>query len=96
MKGTAGTQVFVFSVIIEHPSNYRFNLIGFSKNVSKWMSKVTLADEQKCHEAIEWISRLSADGNTCTLQAIQVTFINGFAHENDLLLQCKHLPLQAH
>ena len=61
------------------------------------MSKVTLADEQKCHEAIEWISRLSADGNTCTLQAIQVTFINGFrmTYENDLLLQCNHLPLQA-
>ena len=56
------------------------------------MSKVTLADEQKCHEAIEWISRLSADGNTCTLQAIQVTFIKGF----DLLLQCNHVPLQAH
>jgi len=47
-------------------------MIGFSKNVSKWMSKIALADEEKCHEAIEWISRLSADGNTCTLQAIQV------------------------
>lgn len=39
------------------------------------MSKVTLANEQKCHEAIEWISRLSADGNTCTLQAIQVYIV---------------------
>lgn len=47
-------------------------MIGFSRSVQKWMSKITLAEEQRCHEAIEWISRLSADGNTCTLQAIQV------------------------
>jgi len=57
-----------------YPQKVRFNLIGFSKNVTKWMGKVTLAEEQRCHEAIEWISRLSADGNTCTLQAIQAAF----------------------
>ncbi|KAF6019954.1 VWA3A [Bugula neritina] len=57
-----------------YPQKVRFNMIGFSKNVSKWMSKIALADEEKCHEAIEWISRLSADGNTCTLQAIQTAF----------------------
>lgn len=51
----------------------RFNLIGFSKSVVKWMGKATLADEQNCHQAIEWISRLGADGNTCTLEAIQVS-----------------------
>ena len=60
-------------------------MIGFSKNVTKWMSRVTLADEERCHEAIEWISRLSADGNTCTLQAIQVALI--------LIINCKTIEV---
>ena len=28
--------------------------------------------EENCHKAIEWVSQLQANGNTCTLDALKV------------------------
>jgi hypothetical protein len=50
----------------------RFNLIAFSRACVTWQSNLVDSTEENCHEAAQWISQLTADGNTCTLEALQV------------------------
>jgi len=58
----------------------RFNLIGFSRMCTSWKSGLVDSTEDNCHDAAQWISALVADGNTCTLQALQVPLYHAFLH----------------
>lgn len=50
----------------------RFNMIRFSSDLEKWKENIVDSNETNCHEAIAWIESLNAEGNTCTLTALQV------------------------
>ena len=50
-----------------------FNLVRFSKNCEQWRPLLAESTEENCHDAVRWISALVANGNTCTLQALEVT-----------------------
>lgn len=49
-----------------------FNLVHFSKNCEQWRPNLAEPTEENCHDAVRWISTLVANGNTCTLQALEV------------------------
>jgi len=57
----------------------RFNLIAFSRSCSSWKTGLVDPTEENCHDAAQWIAGLVADGNTCTLEALQVV-VNWFCH----------------
>ncbi|XP_013421396.1 von Willebrand factor A domain-containing protein 3A [Lingula anatina] len=52
----------------------KFNLIRFSHTCEKWEEKMVDATESACHDAIRWVSKLVASGNTCTLDALDRAF----------------------
>ncbi|ESO87152.1 hypothetical protein LOTGIDRAFT_107324, partial [Lottia gigantea] len=54
--------------------NIQFNLISFSGNCETWRDCIQVANEENCHDAVEWASVLTAEGNTCTLEALQLAF----------------------
>jgi len=49
-----------------------FNLIAFSRSCNSWQTGLVESTEENCHDAAQWITGLVADGNTCTLEALQV------------------------
>ena len=49
-----------------------FNLVHFSKNCERWRPNLVEPTEENCHDAVHWVSTLVANGNTCTLQALEV------------------------
>ncbi|KAK2189215.1 hypothetical protein NP493_113g03015 [Ridgeia piscesae] len=51
-----------------------FNLVRFSKNCEQWRPQLAESTEENCHDAVRWISALVANGNTCTLQALELAF----------------------
>ncbi|KAI0236056.1 von Willebrand factor A domain-containing protein 3A [Lamellibrachia satsuma] len=51
-----------------------FNLVHFSKNCEQWRPNLAEPTEENCHDAVRWISTLVANGNTCTLQALELAF----------------------
>ncbi|ELU05822.1 hypothetical protein CAPTEDRAFT_167235 [Capitella teleta] len=52
----------------------KFNLVGFSKSCEQWQSCMVEPTEDNCHDAIKWLSLLIPNGNTCTLEALQMAF----------------------
>ncbi|XP_067671399.1 von Willebrand factor A domain-containing protein 3A-like [Haliotis asinina] len=57
-----------------HRLRIKFNLISFSGTCSKWRSCIQEPTEENCHDAVKWTSKLVAEGNTCTLEALQLAF----------------------
>ncbi|CAG5136343.1 unnamed protein product, partial [Candidula unifasciata] len=57
-----------------HQQNIRFNLISFSGSCSVWKDAIQTPSEANCHDAIRWIFHMQAGGNTCTLDALRLTF----------------------
>ncbi|PVD38341.1 hypothetical protein C0Q70_00953 [Pomacea canaliculata] len=51
-----------------------FNIIQFSGSCKKWRNTIQPATESNCHDAVRWTSMLTANGNTCTLEALQLAF----------------------
>nr|KAG5713595.1 hypothetical protein BaRGS_024643 [Batillaria attramentaria] len=51
-----------------------FNIIQFSGACSKWRDSIQAPTEDNCHDAVRWTSQFAANGNTCTLEALQLAF----------------------
>lgn len=54
-----------------------FNIIQFSGSTSKWRDSIQPPTEENCHDAVRWTSKFTANGNTCTLEALQLAFEDG-------------------
>ena len=59
-----------------HKHRVSFNLICFSKSCEKWQEECVASTEENCHNAVKWVSSLTSHGNTCTLEALQVSIIS--------------------
>ncbi|KAH9491872.1 von Willebrand factor A domain-containing protein 3A [Bulinus truncatus] len=57
-----------------HKQKIHFNLISFSGSCCVWRDAIQPPTEANCHDAIRWVSLLKPNGNTCTLEALQVQF----------------------
>ncbi|XP_059162068.1 von Willebrand factor A domain-containing protein 3A-like [Physella acuta] len=57
-----------------HKLDVSFNLISFSSKCLVWRDAVQKPTEKNCHDAIRWVSELLPNGNTCTLEALQLAF----------------------
>ncbi|XP_035404869.2 von Willebrand factor A domain-containing protein 3A [Cygnus atratus] len=49
----------------------RFNLLRFSENTECWREYLVQATDKTCHDAVQWVSKFHAHGNTCILMALQ-------------------------
>ena len=49
-----------------------FSMMKFSTEPELWNSSLVEPNEEKCKEAIEWISEFEAYGGTCTIDALRV------------------------
>ncbi|XP_076458970.1 von Willebrand factor A domain-containing protein 3A-like isoform X2 [Babylonia areolata] len=52
----------------------QFNIIQFSGGCQKWRDSIQSPSEENCHDAVAWASHFVANGNTCTLEALQLAF----------------------
>ena len=69
---------------------YSFNLIRFSKDTEKWQPSLVEPTDSNCKDAAQWVSQLVANGNTCTLEALQVCLILQDLFSKDRLLSYLH------
>ncbi|KFQ99788.1 von Willebrand factor A domain-containing protein 3A, partial [Nipponia nippon] len=49
----------------------RFNLLRFAENTESWKECLVEATDETCHDAVQWVSKFHAHGNTCILMALQ-------------------------
>ncbi|XP_054699454.1 von Willebrand factor A domain-containing protein 3A isoform X2 [Grus americana] len=49
----------------------RFNLLRFAENTDSWKEHLVEATDENCHDAVQWVSKFHAHGNTCILTALQ-------------------------
>ncbi|KFV56560.1 von Willebrand factor A domain-containing protein 3A, partial [Tyto alba] len=49
----------------------RFNLLRFAENTESWKECLVEATDETCHDAVQWVSKFHAHGNTCILTALQ-------------------------
>ncbi|KFZ68142.1 von Willebrand factor A domain-containing protein 3A, partial [Podiceps cristatus] len=49
----------------------RFNLLRFAENTESWRECLVEATDETCHDAVQWVSKFHAYGNTCILTALQ-------------------------
>ncbi|KAM9372601.1 von Willebrand factor A domain-containing protein 3A [Phaethornis superciliosus] len=49
----------------------RFNLLRFAENAESWKQCLVEATDEMCHDAVQWVSKFHAYGNTCILTALQ-------------------------
>ncbi|KAM6245004.1 von Willebrand factor A domain-containing protein 3A isoform 4-T4 [Spheniscus humboldti] len=49
----------------------RFNLLRFAENTEIWKECLVEATDETCHDAVQWVSKFHAHGNTCILMALQ-------------------------
>ncbi|XP_071616839.1 von Willebrand factor A domain-containing protein 3A isoform X2 [Heliangelus exortis] len=49
----------------------RFNLLRFAENAESWKQCLVEATDETCHDAVQWVSKFHAHGNTCILTALQ-------------------------
>ncbi|KAF6272538.1 von Willebrand factor A domain containing 3A [Rhinolophus ferrumequinum] len=51
-----------------------FNLISFAEDLQPWRDALVETTDAACHEAMQWVTRLHAEGSTSTLQALLKAF----------------------
>ncbi|XP_060028816.1 von Willebrand factor A domain-containing protein 3A isoform X2 [Erinaceus europaeus] len=51
-----------------------FNLIGFAEGLQPWRDTLVETTDEVCHEAMQWVTRLHAQGSTSILQALLKAF----------------------
>ncbi|XP_052568581.1 modulator of smoothened protein isoform X16 [Peromyscus californicus insignis] len=51
-----------------------FNLLSFAKDLKPWQNTLVETTESACHEAMQWVTRLQAHGNTSFLSALMKAF----------------------
>ncbi|KAM9290621.1 von Willebrand factor A domain-containing protein 3A [Morus bassanus] len=49
----------------------RFNLLRFAENTESWKGYLVEATDETCHDAVQWVSKFRAHGNTSILMALQ-------------------------
>ncbi|XP_019368393.1 PREDICTED: von Willebrand factor A domain-containing protein 3A isoform X2 [Gavialis gangeticus] len=52
----------------------RFNLLRFAEDTEAWQECLVEATDETCHDAVQWVSKFQAHGNTCILKALQKAF----------------------
>lgn len=57
-----------------HKYKIRFNLVQFSRSCERWQRALVDPTDDNCREAVQWVAQLTASGNTCTLEALQMAF----------------------
>ncbi|XP_065268480.1 von Willebrand factor A domain-containing protein 3A [Emys orbicularis] len=55
-------------------NNARFNLLRFAEDIDTWQEFLVEATDETCHDAVQWVSKFQAHGNTCVLKALQKAF----------------------
>ncbi|XP_065416052.1 von Willebrand factor A domain-containing protein 3A isoform X3 [Chrysemys picta bellii] len=55
-------------------NNARFNLLKFADDIDTWQEFLVEATDETCHDAVQWVSKFQAHGNTCVLKALQKAF----------------------
>uniref|UniRef100_A0A8C3I458 von Willebrand factor A domain containing 3A n=1 Tax=Chrysemys picta bellii TaxID=8478 RepID=A0A8C3I458_CHRPI len=55
-------------------NNARFNLLKFAEDIDTWQEFLVEATDETCHDAVQWVSKFQAHGNTCVLKALQKAF----------------------
>ncbi|CAH6793035.1 Vwa3a [Phodopus roborovskii] len=51
-----------------------FNLLSFAKDLKPWQNTLVETTDATCHEAMQWVTHLQAQGNTSFLSALLATF----------------------
>ncbi|NXW28945.1 VWA3A protein, partial [Phaetusa simplex] len=49
----------------------RFNLLRFAEDTESWKECLVGATDETCHDAVQWVSKFHAHGNTCILMALK-------------------------
>ncbi|XP_054068920.1 von Willebrand factor A domain-containing protein 3A isoform X2 [Rissa tridactyla] len=49
----------------------RFNLLRFAEDTESWKECLVEATDETCHDAVQWVSKFHAHGNTCILMALK-------------------------
>ncbi|XP_063199719.1 von Willebrand factor A domain-containing protein 3A isoform X3 [Chroicocephalus ridibundus] len=49
----------------------RFNLLRFAEDTESWKECLVEATDETCHDAVQWVSKFHAYGNTCILMALK-------------------------
>ncbi|KAM6155214.1 von Willebrand factor A domain-containing protein 3A [Rhynchocyon petersi] len=52
----------------------RFNLVGFARDLRPWKNTLVETTDATCHEAMQWVTHLEAQGSTSVLQALLKAF----------------------
>ncbi|XP_028620040.1 von Willebrand factor A domain-containing protein 3A [Grammomys surdaster] len=52
----------------------RFNLVSFAKDLQLWQNTLVESTETACHEAMQWVAHLQAQGSTSVLEALMKAF----------------------
>ncbi|KAM5227714.1 von Willebrand factor A domain-containing protein 3A [Ctenodactylus gundi] len=52
----------------------RFNLLSFAEGLQPWQDTLVETTDAACHEAMQWVTHLQAQGSTSILQALLATF----------------------
>lgn len=48
----------------------RFNLLSFAEDLQLWRDTLVETTDAACHEAMQWVTHLRAQGSTSVLQAL--------------------------
>ncbi|CAO2583081.1 von Willebrand factor A domain-containing protein 3A [Lemmus lemmus] len=51
-----------------------FNLLSFAKDLKPWQNTLVETTDAMCHEAMQWVTHLQAQGNTSFLSALMKAF----------------------
>ncbi|XP_055483407.1 von Willebrand factor A domain-containing protein 3A isoform X2 [Psammomys obesus] len=51
-----------------------FNLLSFAKDLKPWQNALVASTEATCHEAMQWVASLQAQGSTSVLDALTKAF----------------------
>ncbi|KAL6087754.1 hypothetical protein STEG23_008054, partial [Scotinomys teguina] len=51
-----------------------FNLLSFAKDLKPWQNTLVETTDAACHEAMQWVTHLQAQGNTSFLSALMKAF----------------------
>nr|XP_034372547.1 von Willebrand factor A domain-containing protein 3A [Arvicanthis niloticus] len=52
----------------------RFNLLSFAEDLQLWQNTLVETTETACHEAMQWVAHLQAQGSTSVLEALMKAF----------------------
>ncbi|XP_020821051.1 von Willebrand factor A domain-containing protein 3A [Phascolarctos cinereus] len=51
-----------------------FNLLGFAEDLYAWQDKLVDSTDEACHSAVQWVTKLEAQGSTSILRALLKAF----------------------